>query len=169
MDGVWQRAESLRVDRLKLKRRRKGFATRGNWVVSRDSQFGLWLEKSARVLWTRFTRFSTPSAFRYTIHFGIAFSLCTRVNFRRGILRVDDHAEIGIGQRATQPAGKREAIANGLKGIGIQPGVDNKQIQFLLLCGMNGLAGCLSADDVAALCRELTLKDGSDDPVIIYY
>ena len=101
-------------------------------------------------------------------HLGIAFGFCTRVNFRRAILRVDDHAEAWIGQHAAQPANKDEAIANGLKRIGIQPDVDNEQIQFLLLCDVNGFAARFGADDVATSRRELTLKDGSDDLVIIH-
>ena len=101
-------------------------------------------------------------------HLGIAFCFCTRVNFRRAILRVDDHAEVWIGQHAAQPANKDEAIANGLKRIGIQPDVDNEQIQFLLLCDVNGFAARFSADDVATSRRELTLKDGSDGLVIIH-
>jgi len=102
-------------------------------------------------------------------HFGIAFSFCTRVNFRRAILRVDDHAEAWIGQHAAQPANKDEAIANGLKRIGIQPDVDNEQIQFLLLCDVNGFAARFSGDDVAAMARKFMRKDASDDLVIIDY
>jgi hypothetical protein len=101
-------------------------------------------------------------------HLGVAFSFCPRVNFRRAILRVDDHAEAWIGQHAAQPANKDEAIANRLKRIGIQPDVDNEQIQFLLLCNVNGFAARFSADNVATSRRELTLKDGSDDLVIIH-
>ena len=101
-------------------------------------------------------------------HLGIAFSFCTRVNLRRAILCVDDHAEAWIGQHAAQPASENETIANGLKRIGIQPDVDNEQIQFLLLCDVNGFAARFSADDVATSRRELTLKDASDDLVIIH-